>query len=97
MLAPLVLAMLIAQTASTGPQERPLKHASSAPDPVKPLKRRRNGAGKSTTLRVLTGLITPDSAQRVGGRLDERTDPTRFRARLDALIEARFLRCNQGC
>ena len=37
MLALLALAVFIAQTPSTGSQERPLKQASSAPNPVKPL------------------------------------------------------------
>ncbi len=36
MLAPLVLAVLIAQTPSPGSQGRPLEQASTAPDPVKP-------------------------------------------------------------
>jgi protein TonB len=35
MLAPLVLAILIAQTPDIGPPDRPLKQASSAPDPLK--------------------------------------------------------------
>ena len=47
-----------------------------------------NGAGKSTTLRVLTGLITPDSGSVSLDGIDQRTDPTEFRARLGALIEA---------
>jgi ABC-type multidrug transport system ATPase subunit len=47
-----------------------------------------NGAGKSTTLRVLTGLITPDSGSISLDGIDQRTDPTGFRARLGALIEA---------
>jgi len=47
-----------------------------------------NGAGKSTTLRVLTGLITPDSGSVSLDGIDQRTDPTGFRARLGALIEA---------
>jgi ABC-type multidrug transport system ATPase subunit len=47
-----------------------------------------NGAGKSTTLRVLTGLITPDSGRVSLDGIDQRTDPTGFRARLGALIEA---------
>jgi ABC-type multidrug transport system ATPase subunit len=47
-----------------------------------------NGAGKSTTLRVLTGLITPDSGRVSVDGIDQRTDPTGFRARLGALIEA---------
>jgi periplasmic protein TonB len=38
MIAPLVLVFLIAQTPGTGSQERPLKQASSAPNPVKPPK-----------------------------------------------------------
>jgi TonB family protein len=36
MLAPVVLAVLIAQTPSAGPQGRPLEQPFSAPDPVKP-------------------------------------------------------------
>jgi len=47
-----------------------------------------NGAGKSTTLRVLTGLITPDSGTVSLDGIDQRTDPTGFRSRLGALIEA---------
>lgn len=47
-----------------------------------------NGTGKSTTLRVLTGLITPDSGSVSLDGIDQRTDPTGFRARLGALIEA---------
>jgi periplasmic protein TonB len=36
MLAPVVLAVLIAQTPNAGAQGRPLEKASTAPDPVKP-------------------------------------------------------------
>jgi protein TonB len=38
MIALLVLAVLLGQTPSAGSQGRPLKQASSAPDPVKPAK-----------------------------------------------------------
>jgi ABC-type multidrug transport system ATPase subunit len=47
-----------------------------------------NGAGKSTTLRILTGLITADSGSVSLDGIDQRTDPTGFRARLGVLIEA---------
>lgn len=47
-----------------------------------------NGAGKSTTLRILTGLVSPDSGRVLLDGIDQRTDPTGFRARLGVLIEA---------
>lgn len=47
-----------------------------------------NGAGKSTTLRILTGLVLPDSGTVSLDGVDQRSDPTGFRARLGALIEA---------
>jgi ABC-type multidrug transport system ATPase subunit len=47
-----------------------------------------NGAGKSTTLRMLTGLVMPDSGTVSLDGIDQRSDPTGFRVRLGALIEA---------
>ena len=40
-----------------------------------------NGAGKSTTLRMLTGLVVPDSGTVSLDGIDQRADPTGFRAR----------------
>jgi ABC-type multidrug transport system, ATPase component len=47
-----------------------------------------NGAGKSTTLRILTGLLTPDSGSVFLDGIDQRKNPTDFRARIGVLIEA---------
>jgi ABC-type multidrug transport system ATPase subunit len=47
-----------------------------------------NGAGKSTTLRIVTGLLTPDSGKVCLDSIDQRKDPTGFRARIGVLIEA---------
>src|ERR1035437_3410403 len=47
-----------------------------------------NGAGKSTTLRILTGLLTPDSGSVSLDSIDQRKNPTDFRARIGVLIEA---------
>lgn len=47
-----------------------------------------NGAGKSTTLRILTGLLPPDAGTVTLDGLDSARQPTAFRARFGALIEA---------
>jgi len=47
-----------------------------------------NGAGKSTTLRILSGLLTADSGRVCLDHIDQQDDPTAFKARLGALIEA---------